>query len=246
MSMRPDFARAAADYAAFRPPFDVRVFERLSALGVGLPGQVVLDVGAGTGLLGAGFRARGAGVVEVDPSIELLRAGNGRHCVAARAEALPFADGAFDAVTAGQSWHWFDRRVAPREIGRVLRRGGAVAVVYQTYLPLPGEVADASERVILRFRPRWRHAGGVGVNGQALRDLQLAGFGGIESFTFDVGVRYTRARWRGFVRTCSAVGPTLSADELARFEAEHAAALGGFPAAFDVPHRVFVAVGRRA
>jgi SAM-dependent methyltransferase len=241
-----DFARAAADYAEFRPPFDPRVFDRLAEFGVGVPGQLVLDVGAGTGLLGVGLVARGARVVESDLSLALLRRAQSPARVAARAEALPFADAAFDAVTAGQCWHWFDRRVAPRELRRVLKPGGAIAVVYQTYLPLPGNVADASERLILKFRPRWRHAGGVGVNGQALKDLQVGGFGGVESFTFDVEIPYGRDAWRGFVRTCSAVAPTLSPAELAAFDVEHAEALERFADAFAVPHRVFVAVARGA
>jgi ubiquinone/menaquinone biosynthesis C-methylase UbiE len=45
---------------------------------------------------------------------------------------LPFADNSFDVVTAAQCWHWFDRVQAPREILRVLRPNGSLAVVYQT------------------------------------------------------------------------------------------------------------------
>ena len=236
-----DFGRAAGDYGSYRPAFAPRLFARLRDLGVGLAGQLILDVGAGTGLLGRGLSAGGVRVIESDPSLELLRQAESGARVVAAAEGLPFGDGAFDAVTAGQSWHWFDRHVAPREIRRVLRPGGRVAVVYQTYLPLEGNVEWASEREILKYRPGWRHAGGVGINGQALKDLQSAGFLGIESFSFDVDVSFEREAWRGFVRTCSAV-TSLSAAELARFDAEHAAILEAWPARFDVPHRVFAAV----
>jgi 2-polyprenyl-3-methyl-5-hydroxy-6-metoxy-1,4-benzoquinol methylase len=95
-----DFARAAGDYASFRPAFAARLFDRLRALGVGLPGQSVLDVGAGTGLLGRGLSAGGARVVESDPSIDLLRQAMARACVAAAAEGLPFGEGVFAAVAA--------------------------------------------------------------------------------------------------------------------------------------------------
>jgi SAM-dependent methyltransferase len=238
-----DFARAAVDYGAYRPPFDSRLFERLAAFGIGVDRQLILDVGAGTGLLGRGFA--GARVVECDVGWELIRQAGGWGRVVARAEALPFGDETFDAVTAGQSWHWFDRRVAPREIRRVLKPGGRVAVVYQTYLPVEGNVAEASERVILKYRPGWRHAGGVGVNGQALKDLQVAGFLGIESFTFDVDVPFTREAWRGFVRTCSAVGPAMSAGVVEVFDREHMTMLEGWPETLVVPHRVFAAVAWR-
>jgi hypothetical protein len=99
--------------------------------------------------------------------------------------------------------------------------------------------------LILKYRPGWRHAGGVGINGQALKDVQVAGFEGIESFSFDAAFEYTRDAWRGFIRTCSAVGPSLSAEALSHFDAEHAAMLRGWPERFDVPHRIFAAVAMR-
>jgi SAM-dependent methyltransferase len=197
-------------------------------------------------LLGRGLSSGGARVVECDSSIDLLRQAKGAARVAAHAERLPFSDERFDAVTAGQCWHWFDRRIAPLEIWRVLRPAGRLAIVYQTYLPLTGNVAAASEGLILRYRPQWRHAGGVGINGQALKDMQAAGFTRIESFSFDVAIQYSRETWRGFVRTCSAVGPSLPAERLVEFERDHARLLEEWPETFDVPHRVFVAVASKA
>jgi SAM-dependent methyltransferase len=243
--MTVDFARAAADYASFRPPFHPRLYDRLRHMGVGGPGQLILDIGAGTGLLGQGLCAGGANVTESDPSPDLLRQSHAPRRVVAVAERLPFADATFDAVTAGQCWHWFDRRVAPPEIRRVLKPGGRLAIVYQTYLPLAGNVAAASEQLILKYRPNWRHAGGVGINGQALKDAQTAGFVNIESFSFDADLTFTRAAWQGFVRTCSAVAPSLSPADLARFDREHAELLQSRPATLAVPHRVFAAVARR-
>ena len=245
MSVTVDFAKTAEDYAAYRPPFDARLFERLRMMGVGLPGQLILDAGTGTGLLGRGLAASGARVIECDSSIDLLRQAAGAARVVAHAERLPFVDERFDAVTAGQCWHWFDRHVAPLEIRRVLRPSGRLAIVYQTYLPLAGNVAAASEALILRYRQGWRHAGGVGINGQALKDMQTAGFTQIESFSFDVDIRYSRDSWRGFVRTCSAVGPSLSAQRLAEFDRDHAQLLEQWPESFAVPHRVFAAVASK-
>jgi SAM-dependent methyltransferase len=240
-----DFGRTAGDYAAYRPAFDAQLFGRLRAMGVGLPGQSILDVGAGTGLLGRGLAAGGARVVECDASLELLRQAQSATRAAAHAERLPFADRQFNAVTAGQCWHWFDRRVAPLEISRVLRPAGRLAIIYQTYLPLAGNVAAASETLILRYRPQWRHAGGVGINGQALKDMQTAGFTQIESFSFDIEIPYSRESWRGFVRTCSAVGPSLAPQRLVEFDCDHAHLLEQWPESFDVPHRVFAAVASK-
>jgi len=243
----PRFARSAVDYAAHRPAFAPRLFEKLRAIGVGSPGQRILDIGAGTGLLGRGFLAAGAKVIECEPSVDLLRMAESPYRVAAAAETLPFEDHSFEAVTAAQCWHWFDRVAAPREIRRVLQPGGIIAIIYQTHLPLENTLAHATEELILKHRPRWRHAGAVGVNGQALKDLQSAGFVEIESFTFDVLISFTPIAWRGYVRTWSAVGPSMSADMLVRFDDELAELLATSRWAASehfVPHRVFVASAR--
>ena len=46
------------------------------------------------------------------------------------AEELPLADRSVDAVTVGQAFHWFDPNAAIREIARVLRPDGAMALIW--------------------------------------------------------------------------------------------------------------------
>jgi SAM-dependent methyltransferase len=240
-----DFGKTASDYARFRVPFSPRLFERLLGFGIGLPGQKILDVGAGTGLLAAPLRNAGADVTCLDLQFELLDQSriDAPHVVA-RAEALPFPDGSFDVVTAGQCWHWFDRHRAPAEIRRVIRAGGIVTVVYQTYIPLPGSVAERTEQLILQHRPGWRHTNTTGINGQVLRDLQVNGYGEIESFSFDVEIAFSREGWRGFIRTTSAVGASMSSGQLSRFDAEHESLLRDVTEPLHIPHRVFAATAR--
>ena len=54
----------------------------------------------------------------------------GAEVLAGTAEALPLPDGSVDAVTVGQAFHWFEPEPALREIARVLRPGGAMALVW--------------------------------------------------------------------------------------------------------------------
>ena len=68
--MKPDFGRTAADYARFRAGFPPELFERLREKGVGLPGQRVLDLGAGTGTVGRELPRGGCIVTDLDPSLE--------------------------------------------------------------------------------------------------------------------------------------------------------------------------------
>jgi ubiquinone/menaquinone biosynthesis C-methylase UbiE len=50
--------------------------------------------------------------------------------LAGTAEAIPLEDASVDAVTVAQAFHWFRADEALREIHRVLRPGGGLALVY--------------------------------------------------------------------------------------------------------------------
>ncbi|MCI0583479.1 MAG: class I SAM-dependent methyltransferase, partial [Chloroflexi bacterium] len=55
-----DWGKTAADYAAHRPGPPETFYEKLAALGVGLKGQRILDLGTGTGVLARSFARRGS------------------------------------------------------------------------------------------------------------------------------------------------------------------------------------------
>lgn len=81
----------------------------------------VVNVGAGTG----SYEPADRFVVAVDPSITMLRqrGAGAAPAVLARAEALPFADGAFGAALASLTvHHWNDVEGGLREMARVARR----------------------------------------------------------------------------------------------------------------------------
>ncbi|MFI5380395.1 MAG: class I SAM-dependent methyltransferase [Tepidisphaerales bacterium] len=244
-----DFGATSQDYL-HRPDFPPRLYQELHERGVGRPGDRMLDVGAGTGLLSIGLWRRGCEVTAADRSTRLLARIKEIEpelpVVVAAAEALPFADEHFDAVTAAQAWHWFDREAAPRGILRVLRPGGRIAVVYQLHVPSRGSVAAESEQVVLQFNPRWKHANSTGVSGQALRDLQAAGFVAIESFSFDTPIEFTPQRWHGYVRTLSAVGGSLAPEQLDEFDRAHTMMLAKHGERFTVLFRHFVAIAVKA
>lgn len=100
----------------------------------GLAGGRVLDVGCGTGALAAALAERGAKVWGIDPSAEMLavaraRVPRGVGLKLARAEALPFTDGWFDAVVFSLVVHLVERLRALAEARRVLAPGGRAVVL---------------------------------------------------------------------------------------------------------------------
>lgn len=101
-------------------------------------GERVLDVATGTGMVAAELLARcECSVVGVDQSAAMLDAARARFaaCDPARvqlvegeAEALPFADASFDAITFTYLLRYVDDPAATmRELARVLRPGGRIA-----------------------------------------------------------------------------------------------------------------------
>jgi demethylmenaquinone methyltransferase / 2-methoxy-6-polyprenyl-1,4-benzoquinol methylase len=97
------------------------------------PGQRCLDLAAGTGVSTEELARSGAAVVGADLSLGMLDVGRrtrpGTVLLAADAVALPFADGAFDAVTISFGLrNVVDPLAALREMARVTRSGGRLVV----------------------------------------------------------------------------------------------------------------------
>jgi demethylmenaquinone methyltransferase / 2-methoxy-6-polyprenyl-1,4-benzoquinol methylase len=117
------------------------------------PGERVLDVATGTGMVAAELLARGCSVVGIDQSAEMLAMARARFAGAAggggshgggggsraadgvrvrwiegQAEALPFGDASFDALTFTYLLRYVDDPAATmRELARVIRPGGRIA-----------------------------------------------------------------------------------------------------------------------
>ena len=99
------------------------VFEWLAAQ----PDERILDLGCGDGQLTQKIAAAGARVSGVDASAEMAASARARgvDAVVGSAEALPHADGAFDAVFSNAALHWVRNQDAMMaEVHRVLRPGG--------------------------------------------------------------------------------------------------------------------------
>lgn len=116
-TMGTRFGEAASTYDRVRPRYPNAVYDWISSYFTGV-GRAA-DVGAGTGIFGAGLRARGWTVTGIDPDRELLAHHPGPSIVGT-AESLPLEDGSVELVTVAQAWHWIDPMPASAEFRRVL------------------------------------------------------------------------------------------------------------------------------
>ena len=128
------FGTGAASYARARPSYPRDAVAWLVEHCRIRPGARVCDLAAGTGILTRLLTPTGAAVIAVEP-VDGMRnvleaALPDVPALAATAEALPFADGSLDVVTVAQAFHWFDAERAFEELGRVLRSGGHLGLVW--------------------------------------------------------------------------------------------------------------------
>lgn len=128
------FGAVADDYDRLRPP-PVLAALRWLLPAPGATGPTVLDLGAGTGLLTRALAAAGVtDVVAVEPDdamrTVLATQSPGVRVLAGTAEDVPLPDASVDAVLVASAWHWFDPDRASAEIGRVLRPGGVLGLLW--------------------------------------------------------------------------------------------------------------------
>jgi SAM-dependent methyltransferase len=169
----------------------------LDAAGVAT-GQAVLDVACGPGFVAAGAVERGAAARGLDFSAAMLGIARSRHPGIAfdqgDAEALPYADGGFDAVVSNFGVHHVPQPIlALRQAHRVLRPGGLLAF---TIWAAPTEniawklVFDAISRCgDMSASPAPAPGGGFGTPADCATVLELAGFS-------EVGSRRLTGLWR--------------------------------------------------
>ena len=103
-----DWGRTSGDYVRFRDIYPTEFYEKIAARKIGIPGQSVLDLGTGTGVLPRNMYRFGAKWTGTDISPEQieqakkLSQGMGIGYYAMPAEKIDFPNASFDAATACQ------------------------------------------------------------------------------------------------------------------------------------------------
>ena len=177
------FSTEAQAYARGRPEYPAELLDWLTRdLGL-VPGQTVVDLGAGTGKFTRLLVQTGAEVTAVEP-VEAMRAQlthglPGVCSLAGSAAAIPLQAASVDAVVCAQAFHWFATEEALADIHRVLKPGGRLGLVWNVRDESVDWVAQIT-RIITPHEgdaPRF-HSGDwrKPFDGRCFSDLQKASF----------------------------------------------------------------------
>ena len=229
------FEAGATSYEAARPSYPDGAMDVLvEHLGIGA-GTRVLDLAAGTGKLTRRLSELGADVVAVEPvqamRSELRAVLPDVEVLEGAAEAIPLPTGSVDAVTVAQAFHWFDAPAALREIARVLKPGGGLAILWNERDERTAWVAEMSRLIGWHERTvsRYQHVDWAGIVAEA------GGFEPLREWTTRWDQPMTAERLADRVRSISYVA-TMPANERERLVAEVVHLVRRRPEPFAFPY----------
>jgi len=245
-----DWGKTSRDYASYRAGYPEEFYDLMSRLGVGIPGQRILDLGTGTGVLARAFARRGALVTGVDVAEQQIREaarltaeeGLKIEYRISKAEDINFEPDSFDAASAGQSWMYFNTGILIPKLKRLLKDRGRLVLTHLNWLPRKDPIARQSEALVLKFNPRWSGADYDGTTPLELME-SLAAFRLTTFYTSEWPLPFSRQSWRGRIRACRGVGASLPPEQTAEFDREHAALLEKIaPPEFTILHQLVLQI----
>lgn len=252
----------AGDYDRFRPSYPDELFATIASQ-LTLPRVPhAVDLGAGTGRASLAMADLGWRVTAVEPGKPMLDVLRGRAAdqgllistVQASAEDSGLDHASADLVTAAQAFHWFDRDLAVREMARILKPGGGLALFWNVRdserSPFLADYATVLQRYVGetdagRYEasmPEEATRRAIEGHGDAFEDVRLN--------VLRHEMTMTDEEFVGMVFTASYVRVNKTPEEQDRFRLDLAALLGrhhlndGRP--FAVPYRLDLWTARRS
>ncbi len=243
-----DWGRVSKEYAKYRDIYPQIFYDKIAEQGLCVKGQKVLDIGTGTGVLPRNMYSYGAEWTGTDISekqIEQARQlskGMNIDYYAVPAESISFDDNSFDVVTACQCFWYFKHNILADKLFHMLKPQGHILLLYMAWLPFEDEIADSSEKLVLKYSPNWSGAG------ETLRPIPIPkeykkNFECTYHDEYKLKVHFTRESWNGRMKACRGIGASLSEKEIAMWEKEHIKQLlNTAPPEFDILHYAAAAV----
>ena len=158
------FKGTVAFYERYRLTFSDRLIRRVVRLAGLRPGDGVLDLGCGTGMLAVPFAREGMAVTAMDPEPEMLAAaGAAAHSAGVEIRLQPGGSldltpqmGPFKLAVIGRAFHWMDRAATLAMLDRIVMPGGAVALFHDAHPPID---ENRWFKIVCDISARHRHKG---------------------------------------------------------------------------------------
>ena len=248
-----DWGRTSEEYARYRDIYPQVFYQKIVDRGLCVEGQNVLDIGTGTGVLPRNMYRYGARWTGTDISPEQIEqaqilsaeAGMNTDYKAVSTEEIDFPAGSFDVITACQCFWYFDHERVMPKLAELLKPNGKLLILYMAWLPYEDRIASASEKLVLKYSPKWSGAGETR-HPIWIPDVAYEYFDLEDHEEYDLLVPFTKESWHGRMRACRGVGASLSAEELRQWDVEHRLLLDEIaPEEFEVLHYAALAVLRK-
>lgn len=147
------------NYIKYRPSYPRAIVDFLKAKCQLTPASIIADLGSGTGKLSELFLENGNHIIGIEPNEDMRKAAEhllvnyARFAsVDARAESTMLDNNSVDFVTAGQSFHWFDREAVRQECSRILKPQGWVVLLWNNIMAPPAQHLAAYERFLFKYK----------------------------------------------------------------------------------------------
>lgn len=128
------FSAQALDYDRYRPRYPDSVFDDLVELTGLIPGDPVIEIGAGTGIATQPLVDRGLDVTAIEPAAGLAAVAESKVADQARFFVGRFEDFSCNfpvqLLTAFNAWHWVEPQIAVDLAAQLVQPGGSLALVW--------------------------------------------------------------------------------------------------------------------
>jgi ubiquinone/menaquinone biosynthesis C-methylase UbiE len=129
------FSNRVENYAKYRPNYPNEIIKFLNTT-IGLTkGDIIADIGSGTGISSKLFLDNGNEVYGIEPNAEMRSAGEKSlinytnfHSIDASSEDTKLESESVDIITSGQAFHWFKPESTKKEFLRILKSDGFVVI----------------------------------------------------------------------------------------------------------------------
>lgn len=242
-----DWGRASKEYAKFRDIYPEEFYERIAERNLCVKGQSVLDIGTGTGVIPRNMYKFGAAWSAADISenqineAKKLSVGMDINYFTASDEELSFPDNSFDVITACQCFWYLHHEALAKKLFKMLNPGGSFLVMCMEWLPFESEIANESEKLVLKYSPSWSGAG------ETMHKIDIPKcyeeyFGLTYHDEYKLNVHFTRSGWNGRMKACRGIGASLPPEKIKEWEMEHTDMLSRLaPEEFDILHYAAIA-----